>query len=205
MRSEQEDTASTSRSSTNCRGRDTRARILASAMDELARHGLELTIDGVARSASTTRMTIYRHFGTREELLTTLLMEDAATRLAEVRPILDSGDPFVARLTDAIVHVVATVQQSPHLQAIVARTNPGEAWPRVDPDGRFVALLWSGLRPYIDAARSEVRLRADVDRTLDRLLRQVLGLLLVEGRDGSGAAAIRSDVETFVIPAIILT
>ncbi len=172
-------------------------------MSELAARGLELTIDDIARAAATTRMTVYRHFGTREELLTALLMEDAAGRLAELRTILESDAPFAERLADAIVNVVVSVQASPHLRAIVARSNPGEAWPQVDPDGRFVTLIWDALLPYVEAARSEVTLRADVDRTLDWLLRQVLALLLVEGREGSGAAAIRADVEAFVIPSII--
>lgn len=188
---------------TNRRGRATRGRILAAATDELARHGLELTIDDVARAAATTRMTVYRHFGTRENLLTTLLVDEASLRLAELRPILESGSPFGERLSDAIVHVVSTVQTSPHLRAIVAHSNPGETWPRVDPDGRFVALIWSALHPYVEAARDEVHLRVDVDRTLDWLLRQVLGLLLVEGLGGSGESAIRADVETFVIPSIL--
>ena len=193
----------TSGGTTNRRGRATRERVLAAAMGVLARRGLDLTIDDVARSASTSRMTVYRHFGTREDLLTTLLVEEATLRLAELRPILDSGSPFAERMTDAIAHVVSTVRASPHLRAIVARSNPGEVWPQVDPRGRFVALLWSGLLPYMQAASGEVRFRTDVDRTLDWLLRQVLGLLLVEGLDGSSEAAIRADVETFVIPSII--
>lgn len=172
-------------------------------MDELAQRGLDLTIDDVARAADTTRMTVYRHFGTREALLTTILVEDARDRLAELRPILEADAPFATRLGDAIVNVIATVKASPHLRAIVAHSNPGEVWPQVDPDGRFVALIWDTLVPYLEAARSEVVLRADVDRTLDWLLRQTLGLLLVEGRDGSGTDAIRADVETFVIPSIL--
>jgi len=188
---------------TNRRGRATRERILAAAVNELARNGLELTIDDVAHGAGTTRMTVYRHFGTRENLLMTLLLAEASRRLDDLRPILDSGAPFAECLSDAIVHVVCAVRASPHLRAIVARSNPGEAWPRVDPDGRFVALIWSALRPYVESARTEVRLRADVDRTLDWLLRQVLGLLLVEGLGGFGEAAIRADVEGFIIPSII--
>lgn len=189
--------------SSNRRGRATRERILAAATGELARHGLDLSVDDVARAAGTTRMTVYRHFGTREDLLTTLLLEEAQRLLVEVRPILESPAPFAERLGEAIVHVVATVRASPHLHAIVARTNPGEAWPQVDPDGRFVAMLWESLRPYLEAARTEVAFRADVDRTLDWLLRQVLGLLVVVGIHGPGDAAVRADVDTFILPAIL--
>src|SRR6478609_2901986 len=92
-------------SHSNRRGRATQERIRAAALQVLAERGLDLTVEDVAEAAGTTRMTVYRHVGSRADLLMDLVVE-ATDRFAErLAEIFDNDAPFPQRLEDAFVYI----------------------------------------------------------------------------------------------------
>jgi AcrR family transcriptional regulator len=187
---------------TNKRGRDTRRRILDATAAAVAEQGLELTVEDVAQRADVTRVTVYRHFSSREELLTNLLLRDAAALGVKLREILEAPAPAEERLVDVIVCVVADVRASPHLDAFVTRGNPASSYWSVDPDALFLDAVWEFFLPYFVELAAEIPLRDTPERTLDWVLRQVLLQLTVPSRFGRDPATIRRDVETFLVPSI---
>lgn len=73
-----------------------RERILAAARDLFYRHGIRAVgVDAIAEAAATNKMTLYRHFGSKDELISAYLQElaregdDLWQRLRETYP----GDP----------------------------------------------------------------------------------------------------------------
>jgi len=84
-----------------------RERILAAARDLFYRHGIRAVgVDAIAEAAATNKMTLYRHFGSKDELVATYLGELAKEgdalwdRLAQAHP----GDPH-AQLEGWVQHV----------------------------------------------------------------------------------------------------
>ncbi len=86
-----------------------RERILAAARDLFYRHGIRAVgVEAIAEAAATNKMTLYRHFGSKDELVASYLSELARDgdavweRLAEEFP----GDPH-AQLEGWVQHVEA--------------------------------------------------------------------------------------------------
>jgi AcrR family transcriptional regulator len=186
------------------RGQLTRQRIFDVAAGLLAQRGYDFTLEDVAESAGITRMTVYRHVGSRDELLTSLLLRASNDLAQELRVVLEREEPFVDRITDAVVLMVDTVRSAPYLNAVTSSANPSAVWPRVDPDGRFVQAVLEFFRPYFEAARGEVQFRAPVVQSVDWLMRQVLGLLTVDSQGEADLDEVRRLVRTFVVPSILV-
>ncbi len=168
-------------SASNRRGRDTRARILAAGDLCFERRGLELTLDEVAEVAGTTRMTVHRHMGGREQLVARLVLR-ASSRLADlVREVLEGPGPLDHRLTEALVLTVATVRATPALSRLFAVADVAGPWPEIDPDDRVLGTVRDFYRPYLDEAAAAGTLRPGLDATeaVAWLLAQALLVLVV--------------------------
>ncbi len=188
---------------TNRRGQATEERIRRAALEVLAERGLDLTIEDVAAAAGTTRMTVYRHVGTRQELLMDLVTEAIDRFAAQLALILDTTEPFPDRLVEAFVFVVTMTRATPDRQAIaLATAEPSGGWGAVDTQGRIMTEVLEFLRPRLAAGAQEVAFRAGVDETLAWLLRQVQLYLLVPPPFGDDVDALRHEVRTFVLPAV---
>jgi len=189
----------------NRRGRATEERIHEAALHVLADRGLDLTVEEVAERAGTTRMTVYRHVGSRSDLLLRLVIE-ATDRFAErLAVILDADEPFAARLEDALVYVVTSTRSAPDRQAIaLATADPTGEWGAIDTEGRVMAEVLEFLQPRLEAGAAETPFRAGVDETLTWLLRQVQLYLLVPGPFGDDEDALRHELRTFVVPAVLV-
>jgi AcrR family transcriptional regulator len=185
------------------RGSETRRRIFDAAAGLLTQRGYDFTLEDVATAAGTTRMTVYRHVGTREEMLTSLVLRASNDLVGDLRAALDADAPFAERIEESVLLIVQAVRSAPYLTAVTTSANPSEAWPRVDPEGRFVGAVFEFFRPYFEAATGEVRFRAGVDESLDWLLRQVLSLLTVDSRGDAPLDEVRRLVRTFVVPSIV--
>lgn len=186
------------------RGRQTRERIFDVAAGLLAQRGYDFTLEDVAEAAGTTRMTVYRHVGSRNDLLTTLLLRASNDLARELRVVLERDASFEERIVDSVVLMVASVRSAPYLTAVTAAANPSTAWPQIDPEGRFVEAVFQFFRPYFDAAEGEVRFRAPVDESLDWLMRQVLSMLTIDARGETDLDEVRRLVRTFVVPSILV-
>lgn len=188
----------------NQRGRDTRARILAAGDLCFERSGLALTIDEVAEAAHTSRMTVHRHTGGRERLLTHLVLR-ASNRLADaLRTVLDGPGAPEERLVEAMVHTVTTVRATPALARLFAGGDVTGPWPAIDPDERVLGTVRDFYRPHLDALGAAGRLRDDVDaaEAVAWLLAQAL-LVLVVPSLAPGDVELRRFFGHFAVPAVL--
>lgn len=187
----------------NRRGRDTNQRIWSVATRLFEQRGLDLTIDELAREAATTRMTVHRHVGSREALITRLVLRASAELAEDLRAVLDRPGPLDGRLADAIVHTVVGIRARPHLAGMFT-TDLSGAWPTVDPDDRVVGVVRQFFRPYLERAASDSLLGADSEEVLSWLLNQTLLLLLVPSIAPT-EHDVRHQVVGFVLPAVLRT
>lgn len=167
--------------SSNRRGRDTRARILAAGDLCFERRGLDLTLDEVADIAGTTRMTVHRHMGGREQLVAHLVLRASNRLAAVVGEVLDGPGPLDRRLAEALVLTVTTVRATPALSRLFATGDVAGPWPDIDPDDRVLGTVREFYRPYLDQAEAEGILRPDVGaaEAVAWLLAQALLVLVV--------------------------
>lgn len=71
-------------------------RLLEEARRAFAAHGVEASLEEIARRAGVGIGTLYRHFPTREALVETVLREGYDAQAAVARELLDSPDPVEA-------------------------------------------------------------------------------------------------------------
>ena len=188
----------------NQRGRNTRARILDAGDICFSEHGLSLTIDQVAEAAGITRMTVHRHVGGREQLVTHLVLR-ASNRLADVlRQVFDGPGPLLERLADALVLTVVTIRATPALERLFTRGEVTGPWSALDPDARVLSTVHEFYRPFLDEAAAAGLLRHDVDaaEAVSWLLAQALLTLTVPGIARSEADVRRFFVH-LALPAVL--
>jgi len=185
----------------NERGRQTRTRILAAADVCFERRGLELTLDEVAAEARTTRMTVHRHTGGRERLVTHLVLR-ASVRLADdLHAVLDGEGPLDDRLAEASVLAVTVVRNSPALDRLFSGGDPTAPWPELDPDARLVATIHAFFLPYMREAEESGSLAVTADEAVSWLLSEIL-LVLTARTIAPDEAALRDRFSRFVLPAV---
>ena len=188
----------------NRRGRETRRRILEAATICFERQGMSLTLDDVAQAAGTTRMTVHRHTGGREALITQLVLRESSQLADSLRTVLDADGSFGPKLVEALVLTVETLRDADHLQDLFAGRTSAAAWPDVDPDDRVLGAIHQFFQPYFADAAAEDLLRAEPGVTLEWVLSQAL-LYLVVPATAPDADAVRLYLETFVLPAVLET
>ncbi|MEH1163892.1 TetR/AcrR family transcriptional regulator [Micromonospora sp. CPCC 205539] len=82
--------------------RSNRERVVAAARETFAAAGLEVPMREVARRAGVGVATLYRHFPTRTELVTTVLAERVEACGVQMRRALDDPDPWRALSTTVL-------------------------------------------------------------------------------------------------------
>lgn len=125
---------------------DTRTRILDAALDQIGRQGIARTsLEDVAAAAGVSRQTVYRHAGSREGLLTELVLREEARFLARLRGIVAPHDELEPALRAAIAAALRWAREHP-LFGRLAQTEPGALLP----------VLLDGRGPVLTAARDVV-------------------------------------------------
>lgn len=187
---------------TNRRGRATRERIFQAAEALLAERGLEMTLDDVARAVGATRMTVHRHTGGREALLTHVVLRESARLAGALREVLDADRPLDERLVDALTLTVTGVRARSWLVPLFAAGNPAGAWSEIDPGRRTLGAIWDFWRPYVHDPAVADQLREEPELVLHWLLDQVLVLLVMPDL-APDEPSVRRTFTTFVVPAAI--
>ncbi len=176
-------------------GRAARVRtaVLQAALEELGRHGADLSMEDVAACAGVHKTTVYRRWATKEQLLTDAVVDHVDRAMA----IPDTGDVDVDLVT--LTQAVAATLRTPADAAIARTILPGAG----HSPGLMgaVSAYWEN---RLEAARARLasavglgQLPTDTDA--DAMARAVaaplfLGLLVThEPVDDDGAARIARD------------
>jgi AcrR family transcriptional regulator len=103
------------------RALDTRARILDAAFDAVAAFGLSrLTVEDVARQAGLARQSVYRYFGSKDELVAALVIRELETFLDGVREAHARHTDLEAAMREAALFCLRTVREHPLLDRLLA-------------------------------------------------------------------------------------
>jgi AcrR family transcriptional regulator len=122
----------------------TATKILVAATRQLELFGIQrTTMEDVARRSGVARVTVYRHFPTKERLLEVVVLRETQRFLTELGALLDTFDSDIERLIEGFVF---TVGQLRHHQ-LLRRLLEGE--PEL-----FLPQLTTGAGPLIAFART---------------------------------------------------
>jgi AcrR family transcriptional regulator len=103
------------------RAQDTRARILDAAFDAVASFGLSrLTVEDVARQAGLARQSVYRYFGSKDELVAALVIREMETFLDGVREAHARHTDLEAAMREAALFCLRAVREHPLLDRLLA-------------------------------------------------------------------------------------
>jgi TetR/AcrR family transcriptional regulator, repressor for uid operon len=116
-------------------------RILDAALELAAASGLRhLTIDDVAARARVGRMTVYRRFGARQQLIDALAARECRRCLETIRAALDPWAPVEDRAAALFITTLRVIREHP-LLARLARVEPETFLRELTRDGSAVLHL----------------------------------------------------------------
>lgn len=164
----------------------TRERVLQAALGCIEREGLAATsVEDVARAASVSRATIYRHFpGGREQLVTETATWEVARFFARVERTVASEPDLAARLRLALLSGHRALDDHVLLHRLL-RTEPEAVLTELSVATDLVLdLIISYLTDQLVAEQAAGRARADLDvpEAADHLGRLYLSYLGAPGR-----------------------
>ena len=174
-----------------------REAILVAAVEIFADRGVDIALDEVARRAHVGIATLYRHFPTREALIT-------GAYLHEIGRLCDSVDDLLAAqaadealidwLENVILHVIGRPGMAQALKAIVMAT---------DADGLATVQdrVHEALQKFLDAGRRDGIFASGIEA--DALANALSGISLANatpGREKQAAAIIRLTVNGLRYP-----
>ena len=184
------------------------ALILDAAERAFARLGFErTTIDGIADEAGVSRSLIYRHFSSRDEILTGVigritdgLTENLAERLDDTQSLGDY-------IEDAMVYVVVMVRRDPALVSVFSDGGRAAAGRVVGTTDDIKARARRFARSVLESAGPEragqLRDDLDVEAAVDHLV--LIGLALIQGFGpvSDDPELLREYLATFVVPSLV--
>jgi len=181
-------------------GRAARVRtaVLKAALEELGRHGADLTIDDVAACAGVHKTTVYRRWPTKEQLLT----DAVVSHVERAMSVPDTGDIDVD--LGMLARAIAATLRTPADTAIARSILPGSTHgsPLAEAASAYLDNRLQAARTRLTAAVAQDQLPADTD--VDAMAHAVaaplfLGLLVTHlPVDDAGAARVARDALTTV-------
>jgi TetR/AcrR family transcriptional regulator, repressor for uid operon len=123
-------------------------RILDAALALVAASGLRhLTMDDVSARAGVGRMTVYRRFGSRQQLTDALAVRECRRCLTEIATALDPGKPIDERAAELFVATLRVIREHPLLERL-ARVEPDALLHELNRDSSAVFRL---VRDFLEA------------------------------------------------------
>jgi AcrR family transcriptional regulator len=116
-------------------------RILDAALALVAASGLRhLTMDDVATRAGVGRMTVYRRFGSRQQLSDALAVRECRRCLSEIAAALEAEKPIEERAADLFIATLRVIREHPLLERL-AHVEPEALLYELNRDGSAVFRL----------------------------------------------------------------
>jgi AcrR family transcriptional regulator len=174
----------------------TTERILDAAYDHMLASGLRrLTVEDVARRAGVARITIYRRFGGKDELVRAVVLREAQRLFAEVDALVGPISSAADRLVEGFVTMLTRVRAHP-LVARTLATEPDVALAAVADGGPVIAAAREYLAAHLLRSHRRSRMRAADARAVAEVLVR-LGLSFVVVPESAIPLAARRDVRAF--------
>jgi AcrR family transcriptional regulator len=161
---------------------ETAHRILGAAATQAEEFGLRrFTIDEVARRVGLSRVTVYRYFPKKDQLVNALILRELRRFLTQLDAVVDSHPTSVAKLTEGVLFCLDYLR-SHRLLSRLLRTEPEFILPHLTTKaGPVIAAArdWIGrlIRAEITAGRVSLP-DQDVDLLAELLVRIVISLVI---------------------------
>lgn len=178
--------------------------LLDAAERSFARRGYRAsTMQVIARDAGYTRAVIYRHFGSRDQLLDALVVRVAGRKMAAIAARLETTTDPGELVTESLVIVATEVGQDPLLRVISEHTDEGNVAAMIARSATLSEVLAGQFEMGFHQAGDKLRAGLRPGDAARFVLSVALGLLLglVPGADD--AEQVRRYVQVFVLPALV--
>ena len=186
------------------------ALVLDAAERAFGRLGFErTTIADIADEAGVSRSLVYRHFGSRDEILTGVIGRITDGLTADLARRLDDNQSLAGFIEDSMVHVVGMVRSDPSLVSVFSDGGRAAAGRVVGATGDIKQRARRFARSILDSAgpqrAAELRGDIDVDAAVDHLV--LVGLALIQGFGpvSDDPELLRNYLSTFVVPSLVRT
>lgn len=184
----------------------TTVRILDAALEELLAFGLRrASMEDIARRAGVARITIYRRFPGKDDLVRAVVLREGQRVFAEVDAVVSALDDLDDQLVEGFAAILAAVRSHPLLQRLLVTEADQTITSLTTHGGPVVALGREYLAGHLLDAQREGRL-ADVDvrAVAEILVRLTLSFLLTPESVIPLATPddARAFARRFVVPAV---
>jgi len=185
----------------------TSGRVLDAALALAAASGIRnLTMDDVANRAGVGRMTVYRRFGGKQELVESLSVRECRRCLAQIAAAIDEGSDPAEQIGAGFVAALGVARGHPLLQRLTA-IEPQALLAALGPEpGGVVSMMRDFLVGWIEEAKRQGGLReVDSEQGAELLLRLGISFLFLPASvvDLDDEAAARRFAEQLIAPALV--
>ena len=180
-----------------------RAAIIKAAEACFRRYGLaKTTMEDVAKAASMSRATVYRHFSDRDALVTEVVVRHARAAMEPTRAYLGKFRKFSDKLVEGVLYNVRLGLGDPVMEHLNALGFSGRY---LALEGTAVQLTYELWEPILSKAKEKGQMRPDLDlHDAAAWLAQVTWMLVSQSE---GAPLDRDTQErllhTFLVPAFL--
>jgi AcrR family transcriptional regulator len=158
----------------------TTVRILDAALEELLAYGLRrAAMEDIARRAGVARITIYRRFPTKDDLVRAVLLREGRRVFDQVDAVVAGLGDLEDQITEGFAAILAATRAHPLLQRLLVTEADQTIASLTTHGGPVVAFGREYLVGHLEAARRAGRLAAvDVRAVAEILVRLTLSFLL---------------------------
>ena len=188
-------------------GTSGREEVLDAAESCLQRFGLgKTTIEDVAKAAGLSRATVYRQFGSRDELLLAIAAREAERVASQAELYLQRFEDVGSWIVEGILFCLDEIPKSALLAQFLAPQELGAASRMVLTSDRMLAIGSEILRPMFEPARRAGLLHEDLelDSLIEWVLRILMSFLAVPGPTDRTEEDRRRLLRTMLLPAVLV-
>lgn len=158
---------------------DTQRRILDAAVECVRQWGIDKTsLNDIAKQARVTRPTVYRYFSSRNEVLTTAMLQSGVNLGRRMMAHIDSFEDPADRFIEALLFALAEFPKEPYL-GIILQTDLNSY---VSQDAMNNAQGWDLSMMLTREILRDVDIpEADLEEITEVTIRMILSLLLMKG------------------------
>lgn len=181
-------------------GPDVGAAVVRAATEVLAAHGFQgFTIAAVARAAGVSRPTVYAHFGTREQLVSEVLMSVASEVAAHVVERSKNAGTAADFVVETMVALRGEFRRQPALAPLAFPQRGSVVFDGDALGPQSMALARGFLRPLVEF---HPELADDLDEITETAIRFLLSLVMFESELSASDDQLRGFLHRRLVPAL---
>lgn len=157
---------------------DTRARIMAAGLRQCEEVGLRrTTMEDIARRAGLARVTLYRHFPSKDALVRAVVLAEAERFFGALDEAIEPCEGTEEKLVEGFAFALAFVRDHALLQRLL-RTEPEALLPYLVGEGSLIAPARAAVAERIEREAAPERLSPDAGALAEVAVRLVMSLAL---------------------------